>query len=304
MSMRTSSATDGYVPGRTPAEYERLRAQARVWDAATGRLFDRVELAPGSRCLDAGCGPGETMRLIAQRVGPSGCVLGIDVDAALGAQALAMLHAAGHLHCSFEPVDVERERPAAGAAFDLVCARLLLFHLTDPVAALARLWDWVAPGGHLVVQDLDLRTCGVTPPLGTLAEFTRVTLGAIAAAGRDVQIGHRLPLLFEAAGIGVPDGTDVAGRLEPLATASAMLDATHRSVLPVAVEHGLTTPERSEAWLSALAADAEAHGDHQVLWPLLIGCWKRKPSGKRSSAAHPVLARPGRRMPRRPRRSR
>ena len=94
--------------GRTPAEYERLRAQARVWEAATGRLFDRVELAPGSRCLDAGCGPGETMRLMAQRVGPSGRVIGIDVDAALGAQALAMLHAAGHLHCSFEPVDVER----------------------------------------------------------------------------------------------------------------------------------------------------------------------------------------------------
>ena len=26
-------------------------------------------LAPGARCLDAGCGPGETMRLLAQRVG-------------------------------------------------------------------------------------------------------------------------------------------------------------------------------------------------------------------------------------------
>src|SRR3954471_21202021 len=76
-----------------------------------------------------------------------------------------MVHAAGHLHCSLEPVDVERERLAAGAQFDLVYARLLLFQLTDSVAALAQLWDWVAPGGHLVVQDDDLRPCGVTPPL-------------------------------------------------------------------------------------------------------------------------------------------
>ena len=109
MSTTAPPRRDGYVLGRTPAEYERLRAQARVWEAATGRLLDQVELAPGSRCLDAGCGPGETMRLLAQRVGPSGRVLGVDVDAALGAQALAMLHAAGHLHCSFAPVDLERD---------------------------------------------------------------------------------------------------------------------------------------------------------------------------------------------------
>ena len=71
MSMYTTPPpTDGYALGRTPEEYERLRAQARVWEAATGRLLDRVGLAPGARCLDAGCGPGETMRLMAQRVGP------------------------------------------------------------------------------------------------------------------------------------------------------------------------------------------------------------------------------------------
>ena len=33
---------DGYVLGRTDTEYERLRAQSRVWEAATGRLLDRV----------------------------------------------------------------------------------------------------------------------------------------------------------------------------------------------------------------------------------------------------------------------
>ena len=39
---------DGYALGRTPQEYERLRAQARVWESATGRLFDQVALAPGA----------------------------------------------------------------------------------------------------------------------------------------------------------------------------------------------------------------------------------------------------------------
>src|SRR4051794_19183959 len=92
---------DGYALGRTRDEYERLRAQARVWEQATGRLFDQVALAPGARCLDAGCGPGETMRLMAQRVATSGHVTGVDVDAPLGAQALTMLHDAGHRQCDF-----------------------------------------------------------------------------------------------------------------------------------------------------------------------------------------------------------
>src|SRR5918912_3663027 len=95
-----------YALARTPEEYERLRAQARVWEDATLRLLDRIGLAPGMRCLDAGCGPGETMRLMAERVGPAGRVVGVDADAALGAQALAMLHGAGHRQCEFAAADL------------------------------------------------------------------------------------------------------------------------------------------------------------------------------------------------------
>ena len=217
------------------------------------------------------------MRLMAQRVGPAGHVRGIDVDAPLGAHALAMVRAAGHHHCTFEAIDVEQTGRIAGAPFDLVCARLLLSHVGDPVAVLGRLWDWVAPGGHLVVQDYDLRSSSAAPPLDSVAEFNRVVFGALNGAGRDIHIGHRLPLLFDAAGLGAPDGSDVAGRLEPLATAGATLAAGYRSLLPVALSLGLTTRERSRRWQDELAADTDAHGGAQVLWPLLVGCWKRKP---------------------------
>ena len=101
-----TTTVNGYALGRTPEEYERLRAQSRVWEAATARLFDQVGLGAGARCLDAGCGPGETMRTMAQRVGPDGHVTGVDVDAPLGAQAVSSLHAAGHHQCAFEGADV------------------------------------------------------------------------------------------------------------------------------------------------------------------------------------------------------
>jgi len=91
-----------YALGHTPEEYERLRMQARAWDAATGRLLDGICLSSGASCLGAGCGPGETMRAMAERVGPTGRVLGLDADPEIGAMTLTMLHDAGHRQCAFE----------------------------------------------------------------------------------------------------------------------------------------------------------------------------------------------------------
>jgi ubiquinone/menaquinone biosynthesis C-methylase UbiE len=267
---------DRYALGRTPQEYERLRAQARVWEAATGRLLDQVGLPMGASCLDAGCGPGETMRLMAQRVGPAGRVLGIDTDASLGAMALAALHDAGHRHCSFSAHDLTAGEPVPGAPFDLVYARLLLFHLPQRVAVLARLWDAVAPGGHLVVQDYDIRSASVLPPLASTDELLRVMTGAFNAAGCDVHAGARLPQLFAQAGIGEPDGTDVAGRIESLASGRMLLESSFRSALPAALAHGITTEADAAASLAAIGRDAIRFAGRPVLWPLLIGAWKRK----------------------------
>lgn len=265
-----------YALGHTPEEYERLRMQARVWEAATGRLLDQLGLGPGASCLDAGCGPGETMRLMAERVGPAGRVLGIDADASLGAQALAMLHGAGHGQCAFHAQDLTADQPVPGAPFDLVYARLLLFHLPRRIEVLARLWDAVAPGGHLLVQDYDLRSISTLPELDSVRKLLRVLTGAFGAAGADVSAGTRLPQLFAQADVGTPDGTDVAGRTEPLATGRTVMEAAFRSVLPTAVAHGITTDSGGAATLASINRDAIRFPDRPMLWPLLIGAWKRK----------------------------
>jgi hypothetical protein len=40
---------------------------------------------------------------------------------------------------------------------------------------------WVAPGGHLIIQDYDLRSIAVVPALETISEFERVATGASSA---------------------------------------------------------------------------------------------------------------------------
>lgn len=274
--MKAEATPDAYALARTPQEYERLRAQSRAWEPTTARLLDQLPLLPGSRCLDAGCGPGETMRLMAEGVGPSGYVLGVDVDARLGAWAALELQQAGHCQCDFRCMDLTRGESIPGEPFDLVYARLLLYHLPERIAVLRRLWDSVAPGGHLLVQDYDVRTVSVLPALETVEQFGRVIVDAFLAAGCDVHVGARLPELFARAGIGTPDGTDVAGRIEPLAQAQGFLRSVYQSVAPGAISRGILTQERAVAWCSELTRDAERFPERPLLWPLLIGAWKRK----------------------------
>jgi SAM-dependent methyltransferase len=285
----TTVEQDRYVLGRSTEEHERLRAQARMWTDATGRLFDRVGLAEGARCLDAGCGPGETMRQMAYRVGPAGQVTGIDVDAALGTRTESMLHADGHRQCVFRRHDLTAAEPIPGGPYDLVFARLLLFHLPERIAVLRRLWAAVAVGGHLVVQDYDLHTANVLPPLASVEEVVRVIRSAFAAAGCDDRAGATLGPWFGQAGIGVPDGTDVAGRIEPLDSGRALLEQTFGSVLPVALRHGITTAEAASGALADLRRDAARYPERPLTWPLMIGAWKRKEGDGDAPAAFPAV---------------
>jgi SAM-dependent methyltransferase len=240
--------------------------------------MDQLGLGPGGRCLDAGCGPGETMRLMAERVGSLGRVTGIDVDAPLGGQAVAMLHAAGRHQCDFASVDLTAGDAIPGAPFDLVYARLLLYHLPQRVAVLRRLWDAVAPGGHLLIQDYDVRATSVLPELESIDEWFRVVRAAFEARGADPEVGARLPQLFAQAEIGRPDGTDVAGRLEPLADGCRLFLGVLAGVVDTAIAHGITTADEAAALRAQIARDTERHPERPVQWPLLVAAWKRKPA--------------------------
>lgn len=272
----TAIPDESYGLGRSPEEYERLRAQAQMWEQALGRVVDQVALSPGQRVLDAGCGPGEAMRLLARRVGPEGVVVGVDSDAELGVMAQHMLHQQGHRQCHVYRHDLTRDEPIPGGCYDLVLARLLLFHLPQRIAVLGRLWQAVAPGGHLLVQDYDLRAVRTMGPAAdTLGEVTRVIIGTFEAVGADPMIGMTLPLLFQQAGLGTPDGTEVAGRLLTLADSAEMLAGTLRSLLPIARVKGVTTEAAAEATLNALHQQAATEANCPVLWPLMFSAWKR-----------------------------
>jgi ubiquinone/menaquinone biosynthesis C-methylase UbiE len=97
----------------------------------------RARIAPEMRWLDAGCGPGEVMRLMGAAVGPTGEVTGIDLDASIGAQSLPADGGAFRFH----RIDLTSGDAIPGPPFDLVFARFLRIHMTDPVGVTRRRVD-------------------------------------------------------------------------------------------------------------------------------------------------------------------
>ncbi len=76
----TNSYAAAFPGGTTDAERRRLDLQAEMYGRLTGWTLDALGLAPGHRVADLGCGSGALLPLLAERVGPTGRVIGVDRD--------------------------------------------------------------------------------------------------------------------------------------------------------------------------------------------------------------------------------
>lgn len=109
-------------------------------------LLDALAAAPGESVLDVGCGPGTTTLAVAERVGPTGRVVGVDVSAPL--LALGEQRAVGFDNVTFVEADAQATIPA-GAPFDAIVSRFGVMFFDDPEAAFANLRRATGPGGRL-----------------------------------------------------------------------------------------------------------------------------------------------------------
>jgi ubiquinone/menaquinone biosynthesis C-methylase UbiE len=265
---------DGYIHARDSDEYQRLRDQARMWQKATEEVLDQVGLKPGMSALDVGSGPGSVMRLMADRVGKQGRVTGIEIDGKLGAHALADLRAEGGAEFELIAANLLELDAVPGGPFDLTFCRLLLMHMQDPVAVLEKMQAWTKPGGTVAAQEFDFGAIAVEPPCPAMAEFNRVFEGVFRAHGRNLRAGRQLPAQFEAAGLGLPDGTLAEAKFLPLKDMASMLIGVYQGLFASAAELGIADTTRAAAFKSEMAEAAE-DGRYYCLTPILIAVWKR-----------------------------
>src|SRR5713226_7317560 len=73
-----TSRRDVYLLGHSAHEEERLRKQPGELAPDSRRLLDQLNIRPGDRAIDIGCGPQGILDLLSERVGENGRVVGLE----------------------------------------------------------------------------------------------------------------------------------------------------------------------------------------------------------------------------------
>src|SRR3954464_12878160 len=114
-----------YVLADQPSELERLQLQSRVWEPSGRQLLTKLGDGSGLRALDVGCGALGWLRILSEWVGPSGQIVGTDIDERLLNAARSFLEAEGISNVELI-VDDLFESKLEPQSFDLVHARFVI----------------------------------------------------------------------------------------------------------------------------------------------------------------------------------
>jgi len=115
----------------------------------------RLELTGGERVLDVGCGTARSSMALAEQVGPTGLVVGVDVSNVMAERACQNTQMASNV----EILCADAGRYDFGGHFDAIFSQFGVMFFDEPTAAFANLRRALRPGGRLVfVSWADART--------------------------------------------------------------------------------------------------------------------------------------------------
>jgi ubiquinone/menaquinone biosynthesis C-methylase UbiE len=144
---------DGHIAGEAEAwnaiaeSWHAAMALMRAWYApATDLMLQMARITSGSRVLDIAAGDCDQSIAAAERVGPNGYVLAVDI-----AEGLLKIGARSAREAGFQNIET-RVMDASNldlpeASFDSVICRFALMYLPDPVSGLSGMKRVLKPGG-------------------------------------------------------------------------------------------------------------------------------------------------------------
>jgi SAM-dependent methyltransferase len=110
--------------------------------------LDAMQLQPGERIIDVGCGCGDTTLQVATAIGREGTVVGLDISEPMLARATqrsSSLPNISFVAADAQVVSVEQ----LGGPADGIVSRFGVMFFADPVAAFTNMLSFVRPGGRL-----------------------------------------------------------------------------------------------------------------------------------------------------------
>jgi SAM-dependent methyltransferase len=191
-----------YLLAHQPSELERLQLQSRVWEPSGRQLLSKIGGGSGRRALDVGCGALGWLRVLGEWVGPSGRVVGTDIDESLLDAARSFLEAEAIANVELV-VDDLFDSKLEPQSFDLVHARYVIAPLGRGPDQVAFYRGLVRPGGSLVLEEWDLGSWHFNPPAPAAERLIGLLSEIFDARGGEA--GRALPELLRDIGVEEPE---------------------------------------------------------------------------------------------------
>ncbi len=225
------------VGGSAAEVYERLLVPAMFAPWAPV-LLDAAAVGPGEHVLDVACGTGVVARLAAERVGSTGRVVGLDVNAAMLGVARSLPPPSGAVIAWCEASALGM--PLPDASFDVVLCQQGLQQFADRPAALRDMRRVLRPAGRLAacVWGTLARSPGMAALVGALERHVGATAANNRRAPFALDDADALRTLVEEAGFSA-----VAVRTLPLTARFASVEtlvAAQLSATPLSTLGGVT----------------------------------------------------------------
>ena len=242
-------AYESFYQGFDSPLMRRVRGQAygedigqHSWTSADELRLDigRLGLAPGSRLLDLGCGPGGPLTFVLRSTGCRG--LGLERSAAAARLARDRAAALGvEGQAAIREADLDRPLPLESGSFEAAMALDVVLHLRDRAELFREVARVLVPGGRFLLTDAGVLTGEITNE--------EAALRGLHAPARFVRPGFNEEAL-ERAGFLLLETQDRTEALAAVAAGRLEARTAHRQELETA--EGLASVVRQEQYLQAV----------------------------------------------------
>lgn len=229
-----------------PALIRYLEAISRTFAREKEATFRAQQLRAGMAVLDVGCGIGDDVRAIANIVGSSGRVVGVDASTEMIDEARSR-GVPQNAEFVTAPSDT---LPFASATFDACRAERVFQHLSDPVATARELHRVLRPKGSALVIDPDWETVMIS---GDMPETTRRVIDAFTDRFMNPWAARNALAVFRKAGF----RSAVA---RPIVSTPSLAQARWLFLdwaIQTAIAERVASRDEAERWLTSLAQSDE-----------------------------------------------